>query len=368
MKRIAYLFAWGFLLSVSTNAANLTIHFIDAGNAEAIVIITPQKEVVLIDGGKAGLCDRPLKYLETMGIEKISYLITTHYHNDHIGCTEQILQKYPLDDWAIAYDRGEGKCDTVYYNKYIRAIGIKRTTAEIGKLISLDNNDVRIDFAAMNGNGIQTINENDLSLVSVLHYGGFDCSLAGDITGFSEYDYQDIETSVAPKIGKVEVYKVNHHCSPYSSNDIWLETLKPKVGILCVGNENIFHYPSSDCLKRLHEKNIDCYWTERGKGPEPDSKYDRVWKNIVIEVEKGGKRFIVKGSGGQKAYDSWPDSSTTVSNNNFTSTPSDQEFVWSVKGEYYHINNCPVTKGIKPENRRSGDTPPPRKKKHSCIK
>ena len=75
----------------------------------------------------------------------------------------------------------------------------------------------------MNGNGIPTRNENDLSLVALVKFGDFEAAIGGDLSGFSASSYLDIETSVASSVGQIEVYKVHHHCSRYSTNDAWLD-------------------------------------------------------------------------------------------------------------------------------------------------
>jgi hypothetical protein len=78
-----------------------------------------------------------------------------------------------------------------------------------------------------------------------------DAVLGGDLSGFKKSNYEDIETSVAPKVGQVEVYKVNHHCSQYSTNPTWLKIIQPKIGIISVGDGNGYGHPTKDCLNRL---------------------------------------------------------------------------------------------------------------------
>jgi hypothetical protein len=46
--------------------------------------------------------------------------------------------------------------------------------------------------------------------------------LAGDLSGVTGGSYADVESSVAPFVGQVEVYKVNHYASRYSSNASWV--------------------------------------------------------------------------------------------------------------------------------------------------
>jgi hypothetical protein len=64
---------------------------------------------------------------------------------------------------------------------------------------------VTIDAVALSGNGVTTTNENDLSLVAVVHFGPFIAELGGDWSGFQTQNYQDIESSVAPLVGPIDV-------------------------------------------------------------------------------------------------------------------------------------------------------------------
>lgn len=197
----------------------LQIHFMNVGQGDGAVLISPLGEVVLFDNGVRNFCDRPVSYLQQLGVTKVDYHIASHYHDDHIGCTKEVLDEFPLQKQAI--DRG-GSYHTGTYTKYVTKVGSKRTAATDGMAITLDQtsqNPVRIAIVAFNGNGVQTSNENDLSLVAVVRFGNFDVEIGGDLSGFAEGSYEEIETSVAPKVGQVEVYKVHHHGSPYSTND-----------------------------------------------------------------------------------------------------------------------------------------------------
>ncbi len=207
-----------FLPAIAFGQANgkLQIHFMDVGQGDGALLISPQGETVLFDDGVRNDCDRALAYLQQLGITEIDYHIASHYHDDHIGCAVKVLQDFPLK--KAAYDRGGSynkKSNT--FTDYTNFVGPLRKTAIEGSALILDQDSahpVHIEFVAMNGNGIVTDNENDLSLVSVVRFGKFDAVFGGDLSGFAGNGYKDIETSVAPKVGQVEVYKVNHHGKP----------------------------------------------------------------------------------------------------------------------------------------------------------
>jgi competence protein ComEC len=182
----------------------LQIHFMDVGQGDGAVLISPLGETVLFDNGKRGNCDLPVSYLQQLGITKIDYMIVSHYHDDHIGCTTDVLDEFPLQ--KKSYDRG-GTYSSATFQNYKTKVGTKRTTATIGTVITLDSgspNPVRIEIVGLNattvhGTIVVTSNENDLSVVPVVHFGNFDVVIAGDLSGFKTDSYEDIETFVGQK-------------------------------------------------------------------------------------------------------------------------------------------------------------------------
>ena len=95
------------------------------------------------------------------------------------------------------------------------------------QIITLDAgaaNPVTIKCIELNGAGVYSptgSDENAKSVVLKVSYGAFDEVIAGDLTG-STTQGNDVETTVGPLVGDVEVYKVHHHGSTYSTNDNWL--------------------------------------------------------------------------------------------------------------------------------------------------
>lgn len=296
MKKVLSLLAFLLLFTPDvygqTNG-KLQMHFIDVGQADAAVLISPKGEIVMFDSGVSGHCTLPILYLEQIGITKIDYHIASHYHDDHIGCTTDILDRFPLQ--KAAYDRGS-TYSTQSYNKYITAIGNKRKTAAVGEKIILDSaeaNPVSIEFIAANGAGVSTTNENDLSVVAVVRFGALDLLMGGDLSGFKDSSYEDIETLIAKSVGQVEVYKVHHHGSAYSSNAYWLSIIKPKIGVISAGNGNSYNHPTLACLNRIHAAGVKTYWTESGAGVAANPQWDVVGGNIIVEIAPGNDRFTV---------------------------------------------------------------------------
>lgn len=363
MKRLFSVFCL-LLLTVSAafGQANgkLQLHFIDVGQGDAAVLISPKGEVVMFDNGIKGYCDKPLSYLDQLGIKKIDYHVASHYHADHVSCTSETFATFAFQ--KTAYDRGPST--TAIYKIYAKAVGKLRKTASKGERITLDqgtNNPVIIEFVAANGAGVKTTNENDLSLVAAIHFGKFDAVMGGDLSGFNQNEYKDIESNVAKDMKQVEVYKVHHHGSRYSSNEKWLSTIKPKVGIISA-SANVgtnYKHPTKECLTRLHRAGIKTYWTEKGGGVAPDPAWDTVGGNIVVEAEPNGNKFTVTYNWSKvDSYPMWETASTST-------TKEETAYAWSKKSGIYHYSNCKYVSNIDPANLVTGEQPPAGKTMHT---
>ena len=69
-----------------------------------------------------------------------------------------------------------------------------------------------------------------------------------------------METAVAPVIGDVEVAKVNHHGSAFSSNPLYVTTLSAGVSVVSVG-ANGFGHPDPTVIARW-DSTGDVYQTQ----------------------------------------------------------------------------------------------------------
>lgn len=347
----------------------LQIHFINVGQGDGAIVISPLGETVLIDNGVRNNCDLPLSYLDQLGVKKIDYQIISHYHDDHFGCTAEVLGKFPLQ--RSSFDRGTAHPpNSAIYTTYVRTVGAKRTTALPGTTLTLDEdspNPVIIAFRTVDGatasaQAVEPNNENDRSVVAVLHFGEFDAVFGGDLSGAHTSSYRDVETAAVAAVGQVEVYKVNHHGSEYSSNSTWLAGIKPMIAVISAGQGSKHGHPTVAALKRIHDTDAKTYWTTGGKGvAKPQVGTDVVGDNIVVEVAPGSTAFTVTYSGNRTdSYHTWGSTGDA-------DEPS--AFAWSVRSGIYHYARCTYVKNISPANLQRGPTPPPGKTLHTdCPK
>ncbi|MEM6734243.1 MAG: hypothetical protein AAF658_21950, partial [Myxococcota bacterium] len=144
--------------------------------------------------------------------------------------------------------------------------------------------------------------ENDYSVGFVVRLGDFEFFSAGDLSGRSVLRkfgpksqlYTDVESPVAELIGPIEVYRVNHHGSRYSTNPCFAQVLHPQVSVFSTG-KNTYGHPDADVYDRLKGYG-DVYIT----GGADERTYDYVAQDIVaddieIVVAPDGAKYWVNG-------------------------------------------------------------------------
>jgi beta-lactamase superfamily II metal-dependent hydrolase len=283
----------------------LQLHHIKVGQGDGILLISPLGQTALFDDGVYTNCTEIKNYISGLGISVINYHFTSHYHADHIGCIDD-LAAIGITIGTTGYDRGYSYSSGTYTN-YVNTLGAKRATMAKNQVVTLDSGasyPVSIKCVDLNGAGVYSptgSDENAKSMVMKVSYGSFDEVIGGDLTGDGSLD---VESTIGPMCGDVEVYKVHHHGSLYSSNDNWLNAISAEVGIIQVGNGNTYGHPTSAALGRMHAHGIKTYWTETGAGASPDGAWDVVANGaVVVNADPGSSQgYTVSGPGFSHNY------------------------------------------------------------------
>ena len=78
-----------FALPALAQHASVRVQVLDRGQADGIVIRTPNEEWIVIDGGTNA---QQAAALTAMGVSRISLAIVSHRHFDHHGGMDTILR------------------------------------------------------------------------------------------------------------------------------------------------------------------------------------------------------------------------------------------------------------------------------------
>ena len=234
----------------NNNNNKLIIIFLDVGQGDSILIIFPNQKTMLIDGGDRDQSDSILSLLKEYNIEKIDNVVATHPHADHIGGLLNIIQNVPI---GKIYDSGQ-EHNTQTFENYLDLIESKRIPFSLARENNeIDDIDSKVDIKIVNppeplftgtGNDI-----NDNSIVLKLTYGNFSILLTGDIGEISE------ERLVNNKnIKDIDILKVAHHGSKYSSTKEFLQSVNPQIAVILVGENNRYGHPHLETLERLENQ------------------------------------------------------------------------------------------------------------------
>ena len=264
-------------------AQGLRFTTLDIGQGDSAVLIAPSGCAALFDGGPTGSGATIKAYLKAKGVTRIDMAFISHLHADHMGGIDEVDVGTDAVPITNVYDHG-GTYSSTAYSEYNSHFSGKRVTVRKGDVFTLCG-EVRLEVMAAAGNGATVTDENAKSVVVKVSYGAFDAIVGGDLTGNTE----DMETGIASAVGPIELYKVHHHGSRYSSNNAFLDATLPLVSFISVGKDNTYGHPTAECLDRLKAHGSAIWQTE-------DPATNTVRGHIALSSTDGNTFVVAQGS------------------------------------------------------------------------
>lgn len=253
-------------IAVSAHAADrvkdLRIAVVDADGGAAALFVTPEGKSLLIDAGwppgmgnfgaspaapkPSSTADRIAAAAASLGVKKIDYLLMTHYHVDHAGGLDALLEKLPVDTFidhgpnreATPPDENPRKAaidpDKMYPHWVAAIAGQHHITAQVGQVLHIGS--LNVEFVTSDGHvpdsplpgagqpnplcaGVPQMErdggeENVRSLGMLITFGKTRILDLGDLTWNKELEL----LCPVNKVGKVDVYFVTGHGMDISSS------------------------------------------------------------------------------------------------------------------------------------------------------
>jgi len=86
------------LLGQAAKPKPLEIYSIDTEGGKSTLYVSPSGQTVLVDTGSPGGrdTDRIMATLADAGVTQIDYLVSTHYHVDHVGGLQELAKRIPI--------------------------------------------------------------------------------------------------------------------------------------------------------------------------------------------------------------------------------------------------------------------------------
>ena len=245
----------------------LKIHFIDVGQGDSSLIITPQRKTILIDGGGSSNSDFDvgkstlIPYILDRGFTSIDIVIISHFDQDHVGAILTLLQELRVGRVYISKQAENSE----NYEKFLKIISeknIKVYEVMAGNKIHIEKN-LYLDILWPTENLISTNALNNNAMVFNLHYKKFSMLFTGDIEETSEKEILKLYSKNKDLL-KANILKVAHHGSKTSSTSEFINVVNPKIAVIGVGNNNKFGHPNENVLERLKQLGCKVFRTDLG--------------------------------------------------------------------------------------------------------
>lgn len=232
-----------------------TFHFLYAGQADCVFIELPDNRCMLVDSGTAAFSETLVSYIEALGYTHIDYVVATHPHADHIGSMPEILERFSVGKFFLPnivhttmnFEKMldallKNGCECVFLSR-----GMKVFDGDASCLALAPSGDSEKSYAKMNDYSI--VLRIDIEKVSFL--------LSADAEAVSEFEMINSGVNL-----NADILKVGHHGSSTSSTESYISLITPEAGIISVGKNNKYGFPSDEVVSRLKYYGADIYRTD----------------------------------------------------------------------------------------------------------
>lgn len=322
-------------VEVDSTAQLMKVHFIDVGQADAALIDIGDVEV-LIDAGNNNDGQTVVDYIRPYVDGALDTIVATHPDADHIGGMDTVLAAY---DVGLAIDSGMTGSSATFkdYQSALRAEGCDYTEDE-AKLYKIGDTGATLEIIET-GDGWSDSNDN--SVVAQLNYGGTSVLFTGDMSS-------DVEADNLNQFEDIDVLKVGHHGSKYSSSSSFLNKVKPEYAIVSAAKGNSYSHPHTETLQRLFAVGAKVLGTQ---------------KSGTIMLSTNGKAYNLNKSNYLTLADAG-DYGTTTPSTPVTPTPSTPStpstspevsytYIGNKNSKVFHESTCASVKRMNDSNKVS---------------
>ena len=281
---LCYIATSVFCFKAYASTKDLNIYFVDVEGGQATLIVTPSRQSLLIDTGWPGFngrdADRIMEVARNSGLQKINYVLITHYHTDHVGGVPQLLQRIKVEAFLDHGPNTENdELAPEGYAAYQNSLGsAKHLVVKPGDRIPIPGIDVEIltsdrahitkpvsgdavpnPYCASEPKAAVDPSENAASVGVLVTYGRFRFLDLGDLTKQKELE---MVCPVNP-IGHVDLFLVSHHGFHLSNSKALVFALHPRVAVVNNGAQKgndpiawqtVHDSPGLEDLWQLHYK------------------------------------------------------------------------------------------------------------------
>ncbi|OPZ72630.1 MAG: ComEC family competence protein [Firmicutes bacterium ADurb.Bin456] len=259
----------------------LTVHFIDVGQGDSILVQTPGGKNMLIDTGGwreefstgSGAGSQVVApYLRRIGVRRLDVLVLTHPHEDHAGGAAYLVKSFPVslalappgalpgrngETTGLARPENTEEIPGAFTKlvESMEAKGIPVKAAGAGDRLALDGA-VSIEILSPETGHGYSSGLNNISLVVKLNFRDRTFIFTGD----AEVEAQGklLERGVDLQ---ADVLKMPHHGSRTLLPEL-VQQVQPEIAVIQVGAHNTFGHPAPSTLDLLERCGVEVYRTD----------------------------------------------------------------------------------------------------------
>lgn len=326
-RRILILLAAVLLCIFNVAYADLEIQFLDVGQGDAILVIC-DGESLLIDGGPASASRVIYSALQNLPLRAhLDYVIATHPHEDHVGGLSAALNAAQVDLILSPVESWEFLSFNSFL-KYARLQGTPIAIPEEGDQLQLGSATITILHCWP-----EAWDENDMSIVCRIDYGGFSALFTGDAGSMAEYMLADRWADM-----RATLLKIGHHGSVSSTTSEFLRKVSPEYAVISCGAGNEYGHPHQEVLNSLKESGITTYRTD-------------LMGTIVFRVDRDGNICITTDRSSEQKDMFYAPAASSYSYGS-RSAFSSETFVINEKTRKFHLPACESVQDISIKNRK----------------
>jgi len=231
------------------NQPDLRVSFLNVGQGDSIFIEAKNGTQILIDGGPNSRILSQLAELLPYYDRSIDVVVLTHPHADHVTGLIDVLGRYEVGiviESGVLYHTSEAKEFARLVEKLTESKSMKRVIIDEPTALSFfDGAELKFIHPDSSYEGKELKNVHDSALVSELQYQNKKFLFMADAGKKLELSILDHKS-----INDINVLKVSHHGSRYSSTENFLRATEPEYAVISVGR-NRYGHPHPDVLSRL---------------------------------------------------------------------------------------------------------------------
>ena len=295
------------------------------GNA---VLVRQEDQTMLIDGGPRESSSFVVSYLKQQGIQKLDYVLISHFDEDHLAGAIGALYNFPVETLITA----DYETDSSIYDSYKEAVeekGYAPIHPSLGDTFSLGSGSFRIISPVSYGHE----DENQDSVGIILENGSDRFFIGGDIGLEGEKEILEAGVDI-----QADVMLMNHHGSHVSRE--FFQAVNPSWAVISCGAGNSYGHPRQDTVELIQEFQVPLFRTDK------QGTITAVSHGQGITFDQEPCNDYTPGDGSQEEEDALEETRTALSN----STREDCDYILNIHTKKIHLPDCSSVKSMDEDN------------------